>query len=450
MLRVIRSGRSSGQVIVIFAFSLIALIAVVGLAIDSGRAYGVRARLSAAVDAAALSAGRALAIGTTDGERQANAVSAGTRFYNANFANGFLGATRQPPVIPAPLHDPTGFWTVTVRGSATVPPTFMSILGFGDMTVAATGVAVRRDIDVILVLDTSGSLNNPAGTLDKLKQLAINNFVNRFASGNEGDRVGLVSFASGAVTDVPIDKSVTRGFNRAQVVSAINVLTSTGSTAQALGLQQALNEINAIPLVLRSSLRAIVFFSDGAPNDVPATLTRKNGVNVIGTVTGDLYSETAGPATAAATQMYRQEIRDQLLGTYNDIPTLPAQGLGSVDLAGYNGMRSLTGTPVTNNRCNVNKAARNMVENVANVARGQRILVMTIGLGAALTQLEVGFCGYGPSENGGNILKRLSNQADADTYNSAQPTGMYCYAADATQLGACFDRIADALLRLTM
>jgi len=444
VLRVRRSSRSSGQVIVIFAFSLIALIAVVGLAIDSGRAYGVRARLSAAVDAAALSAGRALAIGTTDGERQANAVSAGTRYYNANFVDGFLGATRNAPVIPVPVHDPTGFWTVTVRGSATVPPTFMSILGFGDTTVAATGVAVRRDIDVILVLDTSGSLNNPVGTLDRIKQLAINNFVNRFASGNEGDRVGLVSFASGAVTDVPIDKSVTQGFNRPQVVSAINVLTSTGSTAQAL------DEINAIPLLLRSSLRAIVFFSDGAPNDVPATFTRKNGVNVIGTVTGDLYSETAGPATAAATHMYRQDQRDQLLGTYNDIPTLPAQGLGTVDLAGYNGARSLTGTPVTNNRCNVNKAARNMVENVADVARGQRILVMTIGLGAALTQLEVQFCGYGATENGGNILKRLSNQADADTYNPAQPTGMYCYAADAAQLGACFDRIADALLRLTM
>ena len=50
-----------GQIIILFAISLIALVGMVGLAIDSGRAYGVKAKMSAAVDAAAIAAARGLA-----------------------------------------------------------------------------------------------------------------------------------------------------------------------------------------------------------------------------------------------------------------------------------------------------------------------------------------------------------------------------------------------------
>jgi Flp pilus assembly protein TadG len=89
-----QQSRQRGQIVIITAVMLVALIGMVGLAIDSGRAYGVRAKLSAAVDAAALAAGRALAIGASDGERLANAQATGLRFYNANFPSGFLGATR--------------------------------------------------------------------------------------------------------------------------------------------------------------------------------------------------------------------------------------------------------------------------------------------------------------------------------------------------------------------
>jgi len=61
----------------------------------------------------------------------------------------------------------------------------------------------------------------------------------------------------------------------------------------------------------------------------------------------------------------------------------------------------------------------------------------------------VTYCGYGTSEYGQNILTRFANPTNSDTYNSAQPTGIYCYAADSTQLSLCFERIADAVLRLT-
>jgi Flp pilus assembly protein TadG len=436
---------SRGQVLIVMALALVALIGLAGIAIDSGRAYGVRAKLSAAVDAAALGAGRALASGNDDGERLANARAAGAEFYYANFPADYFGASLAAPAIDA-VHNAQGYWQVSATGSASMPVLFMPVVGFGGpVQVASSSYALRRDVDVVLVLDTSGSLGNPPGTLDALKNAAINNFVDRFAAGPGGDRVALVSFASGSPLppDVPIDTTASRGFVRATVVAAIGALTVSGSTAQAEGMRRALDQLNSVPVALRSSLRVIVFFSDGAPNGVPATFTRTPGGQQ---VTGDLYSETAGPDTSRATRVWDNQRRDTQLGTYNDIATLPATGLGGIALAGA---RPLTGTPIANTRCNVNKAARNMVENVASAARTQGMLIMSVGLGAALQSLEINFCGYGASENGEHILKRLANAADSDTLMPPpQPQGLYCYAGDASQLPACFDRIASAILRL--
>jgi Flp pilus assembly protein TadG len=442
-----RRVQERGQIVIIFAISLVILIGMLGLVIDAGCAYGVRAKLSTAVDAAALAGGRALSTGATESDRIANAQLAAARYYAANFPNGYLGATRNAPSIAA-VHDALGFWTISVTGSATMPITLLGIVGVaGPVQVGSAGTALRRDVDVMLVLDTSGSLGNPPGTLDSLKSAAVNSFVNRFASGVGGDRVGLVSFASGAVLDVPIDKTANRGFNRTAVTNGINALSVSGSTAQAEGFRRAVDEINLVPASLRSGLRVIVFFSDGAPNDVSAAFTRTPGGQV---VTGDLYSETASPGTSRATNLYSSTQRDNLAGTYTDIATLPTLGLGNIPLASYRGARTLTGSPVTNTRCNVNKAARNMVENEANSARGQGILVMTVGLGAALNSLEIGFCSYGTSEWGANILNRLANTASADSADASQPTGIYCYAGNSSQLSLCFDRIANAILRLTM
>ena len=190
----------------------------------------------------------------------------------------------------------------------------------------------------------------------------------------------------------------------------------------------------------------IAFFSDGAPNDVSAAFVR---VPSNATVTGDLYSETGGPATARATRLYSNTAVNTQTGTYSDIATLPTLGIGGIPLASYNGLRTLSGSPVTNTQCNVNKAARNMAENVANIARSEGVIVMTVGLGAALTANELTYCGYGASEYGANILNRFANSSASDTYNGTQPKGMYCYAADSTQLSTCFNLIADAVLRLT-
>lgn len=452
-----------GQFLIIVAVALVVLIGFVGLAIDAGRGYGVKAKLNAAVDAAAIAGARALAEGDTDAARIAATQTAAQNYYTANYPASYLGSVLGPLTVDA-VHDARGYWIVTVNGSATLSVTLMRVLGANDTTVAADGQAIRRDLDIILVLDTSGSLGPPtssSSTLPTLKAAAVN-FVNKFNAGTNGDRVGLVSFASGGVVDVPIVKDGTRGFTRTQVVTAINALTVTGATASAEGMRLALNEINGVPAVNRSSLRMIVFFSDGAPNEVPATFCRGT-VRTDGTCNGtlaavDLYSETSGPGTSRATSVFRYDRRDVSLGDYSNIATLPnsgftVTGVGDIALAGYNGKRTLalTGSPAryTNTRCNVNKAARNMVENVANTARSQTIKIYSLALGASVTQQEITFCSYGASESGSSILNRLANTTSSDTYNAAQPSGLYVWAATDSELNNAFSTIASEILRLS-
>jgi len=448
--------------LVLVAVSILVLMGLVGLAVDSGLAYGVKAKLASAVDAAAIAGARALAEGVDDDARIIAARKAAKDYYAANFPAVFLGAARVPltdPMIDA-VHDATGYWTITVTGSAVMPVTFMRMLGFSDFPISAMGQAIRRDLDIVLVLDTSGSLASPSGTFPALKAAAVN-FVNKFNAGSNGDRVGVVSFASGAVVNVPIVKDGTRGFNKTQVINAINALNVSGSTASAEGLRLALNDINGVPAINRSSLRMIVFFSDGAPNDVPAVFC-DGAPNTIPPffcdagrrVTGDLYSETSSPGTSRATRVFRNDRRDTQLGDYANIATLPdvgfdVTGVGEISLASYNNRRVLSGSPFTNTRCNVNKAARNMTENVANTARSQVVKIHSIALGAAVNSLEITFCAYPASEVGSSLLKRLSNTSDSDAYNPAQPVGMYVWAENAADLDSAFTSIASEILRLS-
>ena len=449
-MRYVQAQPERGQILVFVAVAIFVLIGLVGLAVDSGLAYGVRAKLASAVDAASIAGARALAEGVDDDARIAAARRAAKDYYAANFPAVFLGAARvslTDQMIDA-VHDTTGYWNVTVTGSAVMPVTFMRLLGFSDFPISAMGQSIRRDLDIILVLDTSGSLASPSSTFPALKAAAVN-FVNKFNAGSNGDRVGVVSFASGAVVDVPIVKDGTRGFNKTQVINAINALNVSGSTASAEGLRLALNDINGVPAINRSSLRMIVFFSDGAPNDVPAIFS--NG----GTpVTGDLYSETSAPSSSRATRVFRHNQRDSQLGDYANISTLPATGfsvtgVGNINLASYNNRRILTGSPTTNTRCNVNKAARNMTENVANTARSQVVKIHSIALGAAVNTLEITFCSYAASEVGSSLLKRLSNTSDSDAYNPAQPVGLYVWAENAVDLDSAFTSIASEILRLS-
>src|ERR1700759_2983675 len=84
-----RFSSERGFALVYTALFLTALLLTTGLALDTGRAYVVKAQLSKAVDGAALGAARSLNSGDPRGEA--------TRVFKANFPSGYLGTTSGDP-----------------------------------------------------------------------------------------------------------------------------------------------------------------------------------------------------------------------------------------------------------------------------------------------------------------------------------------------------------------
>src|ERR1700754_746870 len=86
-----------GSVAIYFGLSALVFVGVAGLAVDAARGYLIKARLSEAIDAAALAGGKALQNDTDQNHTLVtNDVLA---FFRANFPNGSMGANVQDPTI---------------------------------------------------------------------------------------------------------------------------------------------------------------------------------------------------------------------------------------------------------------------------------------------------------------------------------------------------------------
>lgn len=137
-----------GGIIIMLGFMIIPVMAMVGLALDSSRAYLVKAQLSQAIDAAALAGGRAFKMDYRSEDVQ--------RYFAANFPTGFMDAQLEPLSID--FDDQEG--TVTVVASASVPTSFMRILEVPEIDVSAEATVngLSRGLELALVLDVTGSM----------------------------------------------------------------------------------------------------------------------------------------------------------------------------------------------------------------------------------------------------------------------------------------------------
>lgn len=158
-----------GAIAVYFGLSAIVFVGVAGLAVDAARGYLVKARLSEAIDAAALAGGKAL---QTANDPDNNKVHADAlAFFDANFPNGAMGANVVTPVINVINNDTQ----VTVSSSATIPTTLMRVLGFQQMTMAAAATVSRAQggLDVVFSFDVSGSMDGQRITYLKSNATAL-------------------------------------------------------------------------------------------------------------------------------------------------------------------------------------------------------------------------------------------------------------------------------------
>ena len=460
MKKQMRPARQArGQVLIVVALSLVVLIGAVGLAIDSGLGFIVRAKLNAAVDSASIAAARAVTQGVGQDAQRASAQAAAQKFFTANFPSGYLGA------IPT-FNNPTitfngGMVTVDAAATATVPVTLMRVLGFNLLTVSASAETIRKDLDLSFVMDTSGSMAPVGANVISSAQLFLTQF------NPSQDRMALIHFAYGAQVDTPIN-TVARGFNQAAMNTAIGKYVFNGLTNSAEGMWNGRDQLNSIALANRSSLRVIVFFSDGSPNTIASVFKFKTPSDCTtpgSLVTGD-GTTTGTPdglwlMNQQGTQMSGKCYQGANIVKNLDPAALPLwyNAHNPTNLPALQEFPIITATPrsVTNDTSsnaatwiNVNRASRNLLEAMAAKARSEGIYVFTLGLGSDLTTAN----GPPPSDKGEDILKCMANTSDAlsrcVTAGAGQPVGIYCYAATADGLKPCFEQLASAILRISM
>src|ERR1035438_5431327 len=252
-----------GIAIILATLTICIFGAMIGLAIDGGIAFFLKARLGQAMDAASLAGARSLARGADIGTQAANATTTAQNYFTANFPNNFWGCTVGAPTVTV-WEDTvnTHIRYVNVLRSVTPPLYFMRILGFTTASLSSTATAQRRDVNIMLVLDRSSSMGGN-GAIGPSIAGAVS-FVNDFAAGR--DELGAVIFGANYYLYQP-----TVNFQPG-LINAINQTTSSGNTSSAMALWVAYQQL--VNLNQPGALNVIVFFTDGLPNGITADMTK--------------------------------------------------------------------------------------------------------------------------------------------------------------------------------
>ncbi len=147
-----RSFRSAqdGAVALVFALSLIAIMTLVGLALDYSRAMNAKSTLAAAADAAALATARDPDVNPGNLQQRAE------DFFLANIQNSAFGTNFT--IVATELPGGEG---VHVDITAKVTTTLMSLVGVDFFSVAAKSEAIynTNKVELVLVLDNTGSMS---------------------------------------------------------------------------------------------------------------------------------------------------------------------------------------------------------------------------------------------------------------------------------------------------
>lgn len=488
-----REGERGASIVLFTIIFALVLVPLMGLGIDAGIQYWVKAKLSAAVDAAALAAGRSLNVGSTVASQTANAQAVGRQYFTANFPTGTLGCTVFGGVqvvnsVSISVTQVSNYITVTATAQVTAPLYFMKLLHLSAGTIVATSQTTRRNANVVLVLDRSGSMNNNNSCSALVS--AVETFTNEFINGR--DQLGLITFSTSA--NVDFAPTVDFSSNSPSINSTINSMVCVGATSTAQALTLAYSEIKAINEP--GALNVILFFTDGQANAVVATYPIKTQTSTIydavntgslGSVgpssckstdvlyggytdfsgsanatgyTGGVYDVTpvsitqgnGDPPSISATGCQFSSSNNGAFGNYNvpygrnDIAYIPTTDAFGNLTTGYKPSQTFPSGPYsgqirTDSPLAIRYAAMNAADYISQQIRSDttyNIVTYTIGLSG--------------NENipmDDDFLERIANDPRASNYNSSQPVGMFALATDAPSLSDAFNAIASQILRLS-
>jgi Flp pilus assembly protein TadG len=465
-----------GMAVIAATIMLVILIPVIGLAIDVTLLYVDKARLQGAVDGAALAGAEGLARGANDAAQQTSATQAAAEYVFLNYPRTFFftnSITVNQATDITINESVANQRTVSVTAHANVPTLFMNWLHFTSTNVNATATVTRRDVNIMFVMDRSGSLQN-SGSCIPAKAAGVS-FLSHFALGT--DNVGLITFA----TSSRVDSALSTAFSGMSTI--INNITCDGATSSAQALWTAYQSLAT--LAEPSALNVIVFFTDGQPTAVTAVLplTPNSACNSLGPFTGvftvgfqsnspyapvgtggvfdyvaqpqpmasdaNIISGSEGNTTNCA---FAQNWSNNWGNAYQDIAGIPTTDIWGNNLnTGYQAV-TLSGGLVTIPSSST--GAQNMINASTNAADNAALRIRTAANpsngAVALPNIVILSIGLGNSTYpaNGDLLERISNDPRGSSYDSTKPAGLYVPAPTAADLGAAFAAVASEILRI--
>ena len=279
---------------------------------------------------------------------------------NARSSTGMDGPTVSGPTVVDP--DTSGRWEKWAAGHSGNKVTTQNVGRiWTDKTVEATGeneesdflttlsamsstsnstVTVTTPLDIVMVLDASGSMNDPMGGGDKTERIealknAANSFIDTIAKQNEGiegvdrqHKVAIVKFAGNETDKVGNDtyRSGGHSYNYSQTMQGLTACTvggakslketidsirPAGATRADYGMKQA--EKNIKTSGRADAKKIVVFFTDGTPTSF-----------------SDFDSKVANDAVTAAKNMKDGKATVYTIGIFSGAnPSADIQDLGT-------------------------------------------------------------------------------------------------------------------------
>ncbi|MFO0941663.1 MAG: vWA domain-containing protein [Pirellulales bacterium] len=278
-----RIGRKSrrGAMLVLIIITLVVLLVGAMFSIDIAYMHVVRAELRTATDAAARAGASTLA----RNQSTANAITSAKNFAAKNAvagkgltlssgdielggirANGskldFVLGSKQLAAVRVHGHRDSG----SIDG--TVPLFFGRAFNLNTFAPSESATSAANVRDVALVLDVSGSMEIPMGSVTRLQALqrAVSVFLDELGRSSPLVQVSLSVYSTGSVEVVPLTQNLNT------VRNSVSQLQAFGTTAIGLGLQSGVNSLKNDPLTRPFAVKTVIVMTDGQHNTGPSPL----------------------------------------------------------------------------------------------------------------------------------------------------------------------------------